>query len=40
MAPLTTNYTYDQADRLTTYNAGPNATTYVYNGDGLRMGSD
>jgi RHS repeat-associated protein len=37
MAPLTTNYTYDQADRLTTYNAGPNATTYAYNGDGLRM---
>ena len=33
IAPSTTNYTYDQADRLTS--AGMYA--YAYNGDGLRM---
>ena len=28
---------YDQANRLTTFNAGPTTATYTYNGDGLRM---
>ncbi|MDQ2807657.1 MAG: DUF6531 domain-containing protein [Chloroflexota bacterium] len=33
-AGTTTNYTYDQADRLTNFNS---ARRYSYNGDGLRM---
>jgi len=34
-----TNYSYDQANRLTAYNNGnpPTAATYTYNGVGLRM---